>query len=241
MTALTVPDHDWPATECRLSPALAREALGQLPRTSHSLRRGEALAPHAAAAEEAVFAVTGGAVKLVSLAAGSTRETILAILGPGELFGHLPHVVADWPPFSVVAMEDATICEFPAGIIGHAMEESPALALMIVQVLGRRLCRLQARLSHLLYKDSRQRVACALLELLEDWSSPHMAGLLLNLRVTHQDIAALAGLTRETVSMALAEFELEEIIQTFGRKIVVRNIASLRAVCDGRLKIKLPE
>ncbi len=180
------------------------------------------------------YLVEKGMVKLNASPGGSAKETILAILGPGELFGRIPLANEEGGSSRAVAMEETTILRVDAAGMERLLDSMPDLANRIIRMIGRRLRRLEARVSHLLFKDARQRVAFIVLDLMNEWGAPHAGGgVLLDLRITHQDMANLTGLTRETVSVTLAEFDLREMIATQGRRLIVTNAPGLRSVMLG--------
>lgn len=207
------------------------EALGR-PQVVE-LRRGSAILS-ADGGEGGVYLVESGSLKFVADAPGTRKETILSLLGPGELFGRMPLLDDDDRPWRAVALDDTVLLRLRVGDIERLVDLHPELATRLTRMVGGRLRRIENRVGNLLFKDARQRVAFILLDLLEDWGRAATGGgLLLNLRVTHQDLANLTGLTRETVSVTLAEFDLEEIIRTQGRRIIVQSALRLRAVMHG--------
>ncbi len=228
-------DKVWYLSRCGVFNQLPPEEISRLSKNDmFLLKRGESLSWRDKA-DSMIYVVKSGTVKIVTNQENSPKETILAILGHGELFGQMPLLESDQRECRAVAMEDTTICEFFAADIEEMMSLHPELATRITKMIGARLRRIETRMSHLLFKDAKQRVAFILLDLLENWGKPHTnGGALLDLRVTHQDIANLSGLTRETVSVTLAEFDLDELIRTKGRKIIVIDSDRLNDVMCGK-------
>ena len=235
MGNFSIHDKIWYLSRCRIFQNLTKEEIENLTKTDmFTVKRGEKIT-WTDREDPLVYVVKKGGVKIISKQPGSSRETILAILGHGELFGQMPHFGANAVETQAIALEDTTICEFLASDIESAMENHPETRQSIAKMYGQRLSRIEKRVSHLLFKHSRQRVSTIILDLLEDWSEPHPEthGKLVAIRVTHQDIANLAGLTRETVSVTLADFELNELITTRGRKIIVIDEELLKKVQNG--------
>jgi CRP-like cAMP-binding protein len=50
------------------------------------------------------------------------------------------------------------------------------------------------------------------------------------LKITHQELANLIGSTRETVSLTLSQFKRKRLICTEGRKVIISDAESLRAL-----------
>ena len=55
-------------------------------------------------------------------------------------------------------------------------------------------------------------------------------GVVVGLKITHQEMANLIGSTRETVSLTLSQFKRKGLIQTEGRKVILADPEGLRAI-----------
>jgi len=73
-------------------------------------------------------------------------------------------------------------------------------------VLGRRVSRVQKHLEELSRFGVEARVAGSLIDLASDFGIPVQAGIKLDLPLSQEDLANLAGTTRESCSSAVAEF-----------------------------------
>ena len=66
-------------------------------------------------------------------------------------------------------------------------------------------------------------------ELAEKYAEPNPEGYLLNIRLSHQEMACVIGSTRETVTVVLGQLQKENFLTIARRKIVLRDIANLSA------------
>ncbi|MCH8333199.1 Crp/Fnr family transcriptional regulator [Candidatus Sumerlaeota bacterium] len=173
---------------------------------------------------KSVYLVKMGGVKILTQTAEG-KEITLAYLGEMELFGETAFVDAAPREQRAVATEDSCLLIFDVSYIESLMARQPALALSITKFVGMRLRKIQMRLQHLMFRTPRQRLAMLLLELGEDFgsSAPGNNEILINLRITHQEIASLIGVTRESVTYAMGELELDEMIRTARRRIFLTN------------------
>jgi CRP/FNR family transcriptional regulator len=55
----------------------------------------------------------------------------------------------------------------------------------------------------------------------EEYGNPTQDGILLSIKITHQEMANLIGSIRETVSATIGEFKKEGLIAFEGRKIIL--------------------
>ncbi|NWG14226.1 MAG: winged helix-turn-helix domain-containing protein, partial [Acidobacteria bacterium] len=57
-------------------------------------------------------------------------------------------------------------------------------------------------------------------------------GIIIDLKITHQEIAEMVGTSRETVTRTLARLQKEEIIKVEGRRIILMDPRRLMAHAD---------
>ncbi len=82
----------------------------------------------------------------------------------------------------------------------------PDLNLKLAGSIGKRIGRLQKKLEELSRTGVEGRVASTLLELASDFGTPVPGGVKLEVPFSQEDLARLAGTTRETCSSTVAEF-----------------------------------
>jgi len=128
------------------------------------------------------------------------REVQLNQIGPGEYFGE---VTLDGGPrsASVMAIEDCR-----CAIVKHAeftpfLEQHPELALHIMRKLAHRVRELTENVRSLALMDVYGRVARLLLELAEEKEGK----LVIDEALTHRDIAARVGASREMISRIFSD------------------------------------
>jgi CRP-like cAMP-binding protein len=86
------------------------------------------------------------------------------------------------------------------------------------------------RIYTLEFSSAKERVASRLLFLAERFGVPQGSSIVLSLPITHKDIGSTVGLSRETVTRVLREFEDSEIISTEHRHIVIHALDRLRSI-----------
>jgi CRP/FNR family cyclic AMP-dependent transcriptional regulator len=91
---------------------------------------------------------------------------------------------------------------------------------------------LLSTLPHLLSGSSVSRVASVLLLLARRFGEKGKDGLTLKIKVTHEDLAGMAALTRETVSITIEKFEKEKIIQQKNRQIIIKDNEKLSKLAE---------
>lgn len=92
-------------------------------------------------------------------------------------------------------------------------QADPGLSVRFAISIGRRSERLEKRLEDLSRSGVEGRVAASLLELSDDFGTATAAGVKLDLPFSQEDLARLAGTTRETCSSTVAEFARRGIVR----------------------------
>ena len=179
-----------------------------------------------------VVIVLEGRVK-VSAATADGKEVILAIRGPGELLGDLAAIDAH-PRSATATAIDAVDCRI---ISAHEFQmfltARPQAALAFLTSISRRLRDSDRRQVEFIALDSVGRVAARLVELAERYGVLGPDGsILIDLPLSHDELAGLTGASREAVGKALHLLRRLGWIATARRRITVIEIDRLRARAD---------
>jgi CRP-like cAMP-binding protein len=169
---------------------------------------------------QSVLLLARGRVKIKVLAADG-RETILAFIEEGELFGEL--ALLDTAPRRefAEAVSDVTVIGVAREDLLWLMAQHAELSLQITKLVGLRRRRIENRLGNILFRSTRERVAAVLLELLDSHGEAQKQGWRVRLPLSHQDLANLIGATRETVTLTLGRLQREGLILVQRRRLVV--------------------
>lgn len=228
----------WYLKQCDLFRRLTPEQLAEIePRCrSRTFRRGEPVYLPSDAADAAMV-LCEGRITIGSLT-DDGKQTILAFVEPGELFGELA-ALDDGPREEFAeAAEKSTVVLLPADTLRNLMERNAGMALGVTRLMGLRRRRIERRLKSLLFRSNRQRLVSLLLELADQYGQPSSdpPGIRLGIKLSHQDMASVIGSTRETVTLVLGELQSEGLVATGRRKIVVGDPETLARAADGPLK-----
>lgn len=110
----------------------------------------------------------------------------------------------------------------------------PDLYLQMAGSIGRRLLRLQKRVEQFSRASAEERVAALLSELADDYGVAVAGGIKLDIPLSQEDLAHLAGTTRETTSTVIASLARTGTVRGGRLKgMVILDPGALRAVADG--------
>ena len=152
-----------------------------------------------------LYVILSGKIKL-SHASGDGRESLLAVLGSGEMFGELSLFDPGPRTSTAIAITDAEVLGLGHSDLLPWLTDRPEVAQSLLQSLAHRLRKTNEVLSDLVFADVPGRVAKALLELGEKFGTPSVNGLSVHHDLTQEELAQLVGASRETVNKALADF-----------------------------------
>ena len=174
-----------------------------------------------------VYVVADGKIKL-GRTAPDGRENLLAVLGPGQMFGELS--LFDPGPRSATA---SAVTDTSLLGLGHTdllpwLTGRPEVSRNLLAQLAQRLRRSNDTLADLVFSDVPGRVAKQLLDLSERFGVPTPDGLRVVHDLTQEELAQLVGASRETVNKALADFVSRNWIRLESRSVVLMDIERLR-------------
>jgi CRP/FNR family transcriptional regulator len=167
----------------------------------------------------ALFIVKSGKVRILSLSDTGT-ETIVHILKEGAIFGELL-LSEEQRAFTAVAGTDALVTVLPKGSLVELLTAIPAVSKNFVQLLSRRLAKVELEYGDFGHTWSYNRLKKVLLRLCEEHGKETPKGTLIPLRLTHEDLANLIGTTRETVTTQMIRFRRMGFVKRQDRFIVV--------------------
>ena len=204
------------------------------PRAQHELRaqmvetrlpRGRALFSEGDPGDR-LYVVTAGKVKLGRTATDG-RENLLAIMGPGEMFGELSLFDPGPRTATATAVTDTTLIGLGNSDLQPWLTAHPEVAVQLLSALARRLRRTNEAMADLVFSDVPGRVAKALLDLARRFGVTTDDGVLVTHDLTQEELAQLVGASRETVNKALADFAGRGFLRLEGRAVVILDLERL--------------
>jgi CRP/FNR family transcriptional regulator, cyclic AMP receptor protein len=176
-----------------------------------------------------VYFIAGGRVK-VSKVTRDGKELTLAYRTAGDFFGETCLLEGGPREEMVEAMEPSTSVEVDRAAFDHLLSSHAPVAYSFARALIGRWRALQTKVEQLVFKDVGSKLAELLLRFGSEHGVEHKRGLVLGLKITHQEMANLIGSTRETVSLTLSQFKRKGYIHTEGRRIILADREGLRSL-----------
>jgi CRP-like cAMP-binding protein len=151
-----------------------------------------------------IYFIQSGQVKLVMLSSEG-KECMLAIHAAGDIFGELCLADPGARLETATAMEDTRLKQIPAGrfldLLGkHSLLEG------FVRYMAVRVADQQQVIANLVTVDSEQRLGKTLLHLAIQLGKKDPQSVLIELRISHEELATMVGTTRPRISMFMQRF-----------------------------------
>jgi CRP-like cAMP-binding protein len=173
-----------------------------------------------------LYVVTHGKIKL-GRTSPDGRENLLAVLGPGEMFGELSLFDPGPRTATATAVTDSTLIGLGHDDLQPWLTGRPEVAAQLLGALARRLRRTNEAMADLVFSDVPGRVAKQLLDLARRFGVPTDDGVRVTHDLTQEELAQLVGASRETVNKALADFASRGFLRLEARAVVILDVERL--------------
>ncbi len=167
---------------------------------------------------KSVYLLKKGVVKISRILLDG-RELVLALLKAGEIFGELEAVNEEDRQAQAEAHDDVMICVMNREDFLKVMQSKPDLGTRLNKIIGFRRRVIENKLENLIFKSVPQKIGILLTELADQFGKKEAKGILIDLVLTHQDIANLIAASRTTVTESLLVFKDKGIIELEGKRI----------------------
>lgn len=198
---------------------------------AHGMLEDEAIYLRGQPAERMYF-VAHGFVK-ITRDSPSGKETLFDVRTVGDFFGAIPELGFDRYVESAWGMTDGCVLMLDSEDYEQVMRDYPEVALATVKVLGDRLAKSQTSVHLLSGAALEQRLAAVLLSLGAKVGRKWEGGVLLQLPIGREDLAAMAGAATESVSRQLSVWKKAGVIDSGRRWIAIMDVPALRRLREG--------
>ena len=166
------------------------------------------------------FYLKSGSVRIF-LSSENGSEKTLSVLKPGNIFGEAAFFDGMPRVSSARALARSEILKITRRGLLACIRQEPQLAMGLLSRLSLTIRMLSAQVDAATFQQADERLARLLLDL---------AGTDGRVRATHEDLAALAGVSRVTVSRILSRFAANGWVGTGYRSLILRDARALRVL-----------
>ncbi|MDQ4126625.1 MAG: Crp/Fnr family transcriptional regulator [Actinomycetota bacterium] len=176
--------------------------------------------------DDQLYFLLSGTVRLYKIY-GDYKEATTALLKDGGVFGKLNLVEGRWQDVFAEAVTESRVAGIQKTSLERAIKSDPAFALKLFSSLSERLRQSDEVIESLLHREVSTRLATLLMNLGERFGERNGAGVIIDVRLTHQDLANMIASTREAVSKVMSEFQRDGVVESRNRRIAIVNEEAL--------------
>ena len=167
-----------------------------------------------------LYIVKDGKVKVTKLS-HEGKEIILEIISPYDFFGGIA-VIKGFPyPANAVPMDDTTVWMISRNNLLLIIDRFPSLMYSLTMSLGDRMRVSHETLKNIALERVESRIASLLLKLSDKMGKQADEGLLIDMKLTKQDIADMVGTTVETAIRTMSKLKKSGYISEKGGRILI--------------------
>lgn len=201
-------------------------------KSEHRYKKGEVLFREGAYPSGIYYIVEGKVKKYKTDRSG--KEQIIYVANTGELLGYHAILSEYRYPDSAATLEDSMVAFIPKEDFILTLQHSSVLNNRLLKTLSHEFAVLANSITLFAQNSVRERLALQLIVLREKYKVNFEPGMAVEINMSRDDLASLAGTVRENVVRVLSEFKEAGIVETKGRKIVITDINKLIALANAR-------
>jgi CRP/FNR family transcriptional regulator len=192
-----------------------------------TFRRAQTVWAQGEPAEYVAFVVKGKAMSMYQSPTGKMGTTGFwctgDIIGAGDLGSRTTRQM------TVKCLEPCTLYTLAYTRFNSLIDRFPELAHAIIHALSLRL-RWVARLAVILETESgHQRISEVLLALADRFGVPSPHGTLIDLKLTHEDLASISGVSRQYANITIGDLRKRGLVRLEKRSIILTDYGKLAA------------
>jgi CRP/FNR family transcriptional regulator len=176
---------------------------------------------------EYMYIILEGKVKVIQTTEDG-KEIFLSMHQSGEFFGEMALIDGKTSPATVIATENSTIAIISKKDFYSSITVHRKLLNNLLLILCSRLRESWEKIQLLNLKNASQRIKILLLMLSDKYGSKTSEGITLNIKLTHQEIADMTGMTRETVTRVIDRLQKDGEINILKNRFIRLNYKFLQ-------------
>lgn len=173
-----------------------------------------------------IFYLTKGYVRQYTISKTGIELT-LHILKPISYFPMVWAVNGTPNVYNFEALTDVSVGRAPRDEVVTFIKDKPKIIFELMSELLEDYAETLTRVEHLVFSDAYRRVISVLLYIAKHFGENDGKQTLVGNRFTHQDIATLVGVARETASIEISKLEKKGLVEFSDHLIVIKSIKNL--------------
>ncbi|MEO6290154.1 MAG: Crp/Fnr family transcriptional regulator [Ginsengibacter sp.] len=160
------------------------------------------------------------------------KEQIIYVANTGEIIGYHALLAEERYPDSAAVLENSDIAFIPKDDFLEVLKKSEVFSQRLLKTLSHEFFVLINSITLFAQRSVRERFAVQLILMREKYKENFTPGMAVEINMSREDLASLVGTARENILRILKDFKKEGILETNGRKIVIKDVNKLLAVAN---------
>lgn len=166
------------------------------------------------------YIVKSGEVKVCKLSSEG-REQVLGMFKEGDFFGIVPLFDGGPYPANAEVCVDSVLIKIGKAPFLEIIKENPMISLNILPKISKRTREFTSAVENLSLKDVKDRLFSFILDEIDKRGTKDKDGMIIDLGMTHEEIAARLGTVREVITRSLSKLQKEGRLKIDDGKIIV--------------------
>ena len=177
-----------------------------------------------------MYFIQSGVIKL-EMNSHTQRPFILRLVGAGQTMGHRFLSYTGLQPYTATAIEDTRVCFIELGFFKNLVQKNELLQEEIRKIFLKEIRHTEVKLLQIAQQTVREKVAGILVHMAETYNYKQTS-MGIRVHIDRQEMADLAGTTKEQVSRVLADFDQEQLIRFRAKHFKYLAVDKLRQIAD---------
>ncbi|MDP7025849.1 MAG: Crp/Fnr family transcriptional regulator [Candidatus Marinimicrobia bacterium] len=173
------------------------------------------------------FIIASGSIKITRVSEDG-REVILAMLGEGEFFGEMSLLDGETRSANAIAIEESNVLILKRHDFLLFLERFPRIAISLLTEMAGRIRKSDQQIESLSLSDAEHRIGITLIRMAEELGTIRQGKVEISNLPYQQDIANMAGTSRETVSRMMKILEDKGFIKRSGHSLSILDYSQFK-------------
>lgn len=181
-----------------------------------------------------LYCINSGKIKVIKTAPDG-KETILRIVGAGDILGHHNILTDEKNQVTATVIEEGSVCFLDRSFVHDLIAKQPSVAMNIIKKLSYEMMAAENRNANMNQMNVRERLADLLISLKTSYGVKEAHRTKLDIKLTREEMASIVGTANETIIRFITEFKEDGIIAQEGKVIYLLDEYKLNKTANARL------
>lgn len=177
------------------------------------------------------YHIESGIVRLYTITKDG-RELTFNLYKPDTYFPMIPLITNTPNKYFFESFTNSKLTQIPKNEFLNLLKKSPEMLFDLTRRLLSGIDGLLSVIENLISGKALNKIAAVLMILSKRFGKPNGKSILIDLRLTHQQIAAITGLTRETTSLQMEYLQNSGLISYQKQIITIKNFSGLQNLTE---------